>query len=400
MRPMCNYVGWAWAFFYAYITIAVIVLLNLVTAVMVDNAMKNSQKEEQQLLELKEKEKAKQLEQFRSLFELMDTDGSGTLTWCEFESAFEVTEVANKLRLLDFEAKDCRELFALLDNGNGELSLEEFFEGISNMDGTAKAKDSFKLLKLADTLQRSLQQFAHDAQEDNIDLLEYRPDSAVHTRIGSLRSRARPNLTGSSLVSPPKSSSPSPRKVSVLEPGLPAAGIEPSVNEGSTPTGRFVFPRPLQRSHSSSDAGTPLKRLNEVSSQVFACNDKVDILANSMCSLQASMALVLQKLDCQGQHPSATPHMSLSVEKGATGNEFHMPCELKSAQTREHSDILLERIDVPSERTLELPPSSAHLQCSLPCLLPQQQRNPQAGWEQHKEFQKHEAQILGAKDSL
>merc|ERR1719183_3012096 len=44
-RPIQEYAGWSWLFFYLYIAVAVIVMMNLVTAVIVENALKNSQKD-------------------------------------------------------------------------------------------------------------------------------------------------------------------------------------------------------------------------------------------------------------------------------------------------------------------------------------------------------------------
>merc|ERR1719162_1838409 len=186
-----KHIGWSWLFFYSYISIVVIVLLNLVTAIIVDNAMKNSQKDEQSALAEKKADKMRLLEQFRVLFEVMDADGDGQLTWQEFENAFEVPEVATKLQMLDFEPESCRELFHLLDHGDGSLSLEEFFEGITNMDGQARAKDTFTLLKVTSTLQKSLQQLANDVQEDHEQILQHVPGCAVISRQGSLRARSR-----------------------------------------------------------------------------------------------------------------------------------------------------------------------------------------------------------------
>lgn len=159
-RPLQTYIGWSWVYFYAYISIAVIVLLNLVTAIIVDNALKSSKKDEEQLLQIKDQEKKKVIDQCRQLFEMMDRDGNGELTETEFDQAFEVPEVRTKLRMLNFEQEKCKELFRLLDSGDGVLSVTEFFEGIMKMDGPATARDSFKLLKLVEKM--FIQQFGED----------------------------------------------------------------------------------------------------------------------------------------------------------------------------------------------------------------------------------------------
>jgi voltage-gated sodium channel len=351
LHPLMKYVGWSWLFFYAYISIAVIVLLNLVTAIIVDNAMKNSQKDEDQKLTEKETEKQKHLAQFRSLFELMDVDGDGQITWREFENAFEVPEVATKLKMLDFTPESCHELFFLLDHGDGSLTLDEFFEGISNMDGNAKAKDSFKLLKLAGILQRSLQQFANDVQEDHAQILQHFPGCSVVPRLGSLRARSLKNEI-SSVVSSPTRRGAESRSARVEEPPMPPFASEPALQFHALdfsvgPTGatspvsgsaRRLPPLPAaprecsvdtvgfegemtpalegdmsparrRKKHLGAAPNTPnieapgdcqtLARVNEVAEQVAQCNNKVDHLAESIYSLQASMAMMLQRLDFQ-----------------------------------------------------------------------------------------------------
>merc|ERR1719201_2479651 len=155
-RPLMKYIWWSIFYFYAYISVGVVVLLNLVTAEIVDNAMKNSQKDAAQLLVEKQEQEKHLMEEFRALFELVDGDGNGMLTWSEFQDAFEIPEVATKLEMLDFEPQSCHELFTLLDTGDGALTLGEFFDGIQAMEGPAKSRDSFKMLKLVERMNQSL----------------------------------------------------------------------------------------------------------------------------------------------------------------------------------------------------------------------------------------------------
>lgn len=152
VREMMKYSPWCWVYFYLYVAFAVFVLMNLVTAIIVDNALKNSQKDSEAVLAEKEKEFRAALAQFQSLFELMDVDGNGELTREEFKIAFEDPQIEMKLKMLDIQMKDCEEIFDLLDSGDGVLSLDEFFEGLTSMAGLAQSKDMFKVLKRVDRL--------------------------------------------------------------------------------------------------------------------------------------------------------------------------------------------------------------------------------------------------------
>merc|ERR1711971_1220102 len=90
------------------------------------------------------------------LFDLMDADGSGTLSWDEFKSSFSDPLLTNKWKLLDFQPEECAEIFNLLDDGDGEIETSEFFEGLGRMKGTALAKDIFRVQKSLNCLEREI----------------------------------------------------------------------------------------------------------------------------------------------------------------------------------------------------------------------------------------------------
>merc|ERR1712032_216942 len=93
-------------------------------------------------------ERDSELKDLQDLFLLMDSDSSGTLSWAEFKHSFKDPRMAAKWMMLDFEPEECRELFNLLDDGDGEIETAEFFNGLRRMRGTASAKDVFRLQKL------------------------------------------------------------------------------------------------------------------------------------------------------------------------------------------------------------------------------------------------------------
>jgi len=157
-RQVMDYNSWSWIYFYGYISLAVLVLMNIVTAVLVDHALSNSKKDAEELRLAKGREREQAFQHFRGLFEAMDADGSGFLSREEFERAFAQPEIASRLWALDIRAQDCEEIFNLLGSEaeGGELSLEEFFEGLQRMEGTATAKDLFRVLKNTEFLQRSV----------------------------------------------------------------------------------------------------------------------------------------------------------------------------------------------------------------------------------------------------
>ncbi|CAE7471597.1 NaCP60E [Symbiodinium natans] len=196
MERIMLYAPWCLAYFYMYIAVAVFVLMNLVTAIIVENAMSASRMDEDQRLkqrhgcsgcnlksfdgtcvqaaellvslqdsqehrmeEVKRKE-LKELEHLgherRQLFYLMDADGDGTLDWEEFENAFHDEEMSRKWRLLDFQPDECKELFDLLDDGDGGIETKEFFHGLARMKGGAQSRDLMRVAQRVDRLGKDL----------------------------------------------------------------------------------------------------------------------------------------------------------------------------------------------------------------------------------------------------
>lgn len=186
-RPLQRYVAGSWAFFYCYVAVAVIVFMNLVTAVIVENALSHSKQDEETLLAQKDQEQKSLLKTFRCLFEVMDEDDSGTLTLEEFQGAFETKEVATKLKLLGFKEEDCQVIFNLLDEGDGCLTIDEFFEGLQEMKGPAQAKQVFMVRKRVEQIWNLLLQFSHEVDQDLNDLCQ----GQKRLRNGTILQRAR-----------------------------------------------------------------------------------------------------------------------------------------------------------------------------------------------------------------
>jgi len=156
MREVLFFVPYSWLYFYSYMAVACFVLMNLVTAIIVENAMQSSANDREHVLQEKASKQRKDLNELKALFALMDSDGSGTLSWGEFQESFGDETMCKKWMLLDFLPEECKELFSLLDDGDGEIETNEFFEGLTRMKGHAQSKDLYRLQKAVIKIQETV----------------------------------------------------------------------------------------------------------------------------------------------------------------------------------------------------------------------------------------------------
>merc|ERR1719210_3014997 len=122
--------------------------------------MTNSNLDMDQQLKQKENNRQQQLGELKNLFLMMDADGDGTLDWSEFKAAFKDPDLSKRWRLLDYGPDECRELFDLLDDGDGGIDTDEFFNGLSRMKGPAQSRDLVRIMKQVERVSGTVHQVA------------------------------------------------------------------------------------------------------------------------------------------------------------------------------------------------------------------------------------------------
>merc|ERR1712083_694434 len=119
--PVCLYIGFT-----------IFALMNTVTGVFVESALASKKREEELFL----------LHTLRHLFQNTDEDGSGDISWEEFQSQLESPEMHIFFQTIDLDLDEAEELFTLVDiDGSGSIDPEEFVNGCIRLQGPAKALD-------------------------------------------------------------------------------------------------------------------------------------------------------------------------------------------------------------------------------------------------------------------
>lgn len=121
-------------------------ILTVLLAIMIERAALASGDNERLQLDRKDAHEKKVIELISKKFEKMDADGSGELSYDEFEAACSHKSVRQLLEMLEVPLGDMEELFHMLDRENdGCISQEEFLKGLMDVKGTASALKIFQL---------------------------------------------------------------------------------------------------------------------------------------------------------------------------------------------------------------------------------------------------------------
>jgi len=134
-------------FFIGFIGIGVFVFWNLVTAIVVESAFEIVQQDSAAQAKAVDLEKKKELTVLAELFLEIDKDGSGEITEEEFMEAMMNAKVQQVLVLLDMKPEDMTDMWKILDEGEGSLTIREFTNGLRRMKGEATAKDVTDCMK-------------------------------------------------------------------------------------------------------------------------------------------------------------------------------------------------------------------------------------------------------------
>jgi len=142
--PLFKVSPWVASLFILYILITVLGLMNIVTSVFVESAMRSTQHYRDLLLQEKNRSKEMFGKHLREIFRSIDVDQSGMINMDELKEflADDSLELKAYLQALELDAEDAKALFKLLDNdGSGEIDIAEFCDGCMRLKGEAKSFD-------------------------------------------------------------------------------------------------------------------------------------------------------------------------------------------------------------------------------------------------------------------
>lgn len=156
------------AMFVFFVMFSEIALLNIVTGVFVENAMKLGQPELAALAFEQRKRDLADAASLREVFERIDLDGSGTISCKEFNERVQHDErVKARLSVLGLDIKDTSMFFdMLMDVGHDiEIDIDFFVDACLKMKGTASSIDLQGVAFEAKVIHQNLRHFEKETRE-------------------------------------------------------------------------------------------------------------------------------------------------------------------------------------------------------------------------------------------
>jgi len=140
-------VGWeCYGFFLVYITFFLFIVTNTITSLFVEAMFENSSRDEQLIIHDQLSRRDEYVAKIQGLFTKMDDDGSGDVSYAEFERHLSDEEMVAFCSSLEIDATDVAQFFNILSaGGTRSVDVETFVIGCIKLKGVAKSMDLMDL---------------------------------------------------------------------------------------------------------------------------------------------------------------------------------------------------------------------------------------------------------------
>jgi len=169
-------------YFGAYVSVVTFAMIRIITAIFLQQTFQVAGHDQEMIQMEAMKKKNQYIEKLRDVFEKADESGDGMVSKAEFNKVLQLEEVRKVLRDLEMDPHEAHGLFALIDDGDGNISFEEFLSGTLRLKGSAKSVDVIALLYENQKTAKKLNEISMEIEalclEENIDVHKLRSEYA------------------------------------------------------------------------------------------------------------------------------------------------------------------------------------------------------------------------------
>lgn len=145
-RPVMKKVSEAFVIFFTlYITVVVFAVIRVIGAVFLKDTLEAAQNDAEQLVIDRLRMKQQFISKLEGIFHSIDEHRDGLITEERLTAILAIPRVEAYFQTMDLDVREGQALFHLIDNGDGEVTLEEFIDGIMRCKGPARAIDQVAL---------------------------------------------------------------------------------------------------------------------------------------------------------------------------------------------------------------------------------------------------------------
>jgi len=135
-------------FFSIYVPVVTFGITRVMTALFLRETFAAANSDKDMVLEEQIRAKKVQKENLQALFGKIDLDGTGKIKLGELQKALQDRRSASWMQILDVDVYEVVQLFQLLDkDGDGVVTFDEFSKGIVRLKGGAKSIDLISVLR-------------------------------------------------------------------------------------------------------------------------------------------------------------------------------------------------------------------------------------------------------------
>eukprot|EP00928_Gymnodinium_smaydae_P044249 TRINITY_DN29523_c0_g8_i1.p1 TRINITY_DN29523_c0_g8~~TRINITY_DN29523_c0_g8_i1.p1 ORF type:complete len:576 (-),score=139.20 TRINITY_DN29523_c0_g8_i1:148-1875(-) len=138
--PLLNSSSIAFLFFIMYVMLMILCVMNVLTGIFCQSAIDTAAADKESVIQIHLQEKQRFIETLQTMFDKMDNSRTGILRVEDFHTHLSEETMQAMLKSLEIEVRDALTLFELLDtDGSGEVDINEFVTGCITLRGGAKA---------------------------------------------------------------------------------------------------------------------------------------------------------------------------------------------------------------------------------------------------------------------
>eukprot|EP00928_Gymnodinium_smaydae_P009011 TRINITY_DN13326_c0_g2_i1.p1 TRINITY_DN13326_c0_g2~~TRINITY_DN13326_c0_g2_i1.p1 ORF type:complete len:717 (-),score=121.21 TRINITY_DN13326_c0_g2_i1:37-1965(-) len=159
--------------FFIFISTTTFGVLNVVTSVFVESAMRSAQHYRELMIQEKSRDWETLVRHMREVFQQIDEDGSGYISMDEMSYFLADPDLRMYVEALDISTQDTKALFRLLDADNsGAIDIDEFCDGCIRIKGPAMSFDIHCVLFELDRVSARWAEFMGFAEECFLQVIE------------------------------------------------------------------------------------------------------------------------------------------------------------------------------------------------------------------------------------